>query len=177
MARGGYRKPDRPAGVSGPGKFSKRTDGQAKRVEGLDSPEMNYGDRQMLEAGQGVAPVRGAAGAPIRRMQGEAASGGRLPSFLFNMDSANPLEPATAGLDMGAGPGSDVLAASEPPDDIREVVLDYLANTFQNATAQQHLAALREERAATTGPATMAQVPMMAPPELDEEAVAAEGLS
>lgn len=170
MARGGYQKPDRPAGVSGPGKFSKRTDGQAKRVEGLDSPDMQYGDRQMLEAGQSVAPVRGAAGATVRRMQGEALSGGRLPSYVLEGDSANPLEPVTSGLDIGMGPGSEVLEAGEPPEDIREVVLEYLATEFQNPQAAQHLARLREERA--PAPPLAQQLPVGRPmpaPDLEAE--------
>lgn len=172
MPRGGYQKPESPSGVSGPGKFSKRTDGQAKRVEGLDNPDMQYGDRQMLEAGQSVAPVRGAAGAPVRRMQGEALSGGRLPSFLLEGESANPLEAVTAGLPLGPGPGPEALDASTPPDDIREVVLQYLATEFQNPTAAKHLADLREEKAAPAPiQAQMPIAPMPSEPEL-EQAVA-----
>lgn len=168
MARGGYRKPNKPASVSGPGRFSKRTDGQPRKVEGLDSPDMQYGDRQMLEAAQQAAPLRGAAGAPQRRMQGEAMTGGRLPSFIFDGESANPGEPATVGLGMGPGPGPEALEAAAPPDDIREVVLEYLATEFQNPTAQKHLADLRAESAA---PAPIAQqLPQPMAPELDEEA-------
>lgn len=172
MPRGGYRKPNDPASVSGPGKFSKRTDGQPKKVESLDSPDMQYGDRQMIESAQSAAPLRGAAGAPApgggRRLQGEAMGGGGLPSFLFDMESARPGEPVTTGLGMGAGAGPEALDAAQAPDDIREVVLDYLATEFQNPTAMKHLSALREEKAGGAAPMSPPTLPM-APPSLEEE--------
>lgn len=170
MPRGGYRKPEKPAAVSGPGKFSKRTDGQPKRAPDLDTPGQQYGDRQMIEAAQQAAPARGAAGAPMRRMQGEAMTGGRLPSYLFDMESANPGEPVTTGLSMGPGAGPEALEASQAPDDIREVVLEYLATEFQNPTAQKHLADLRAEGAAPAPIAQQMPQPMPAGPELNEEA-------
>jgi hypothetical protein len=168
MPRGGYRKPNDPAPVSGPGKFSKRTDGQPKKVESLDSPDMQYGDRQMIEAAQSAAPLRGAAGGGTgRRLQGEAMGGGGLPSFMFDMESANPGEPVTTGLDRGAGAGPEVLDAAQAPDDIREVVLDFLATEFQNPTAMKHLSALREEKAGSAAPMAPPTLPMGTPP-LDE---------
>lgn len=150
MPRGGYRRPDRPAGVSGPGRFSKRTDGQPKAAPDLDTPGQQYGDRKTIEDAQTIAPIRGAqGGGDSRRLQGHARSTGSLPSFIFDRESSSPLEPATAGLDIGAGPGSEVLDAATPPEDEREVVLMYLQDTFQNAEAAQMLADLRNQRAAS----------------------------
>jgi hypothetical protein len=148
MARGGYRKPNKPSAVSGPGKFAKRTDGQPVRSPDLDTPGQKFGDRQMIEAGQRAAPIAGASGASVpRRNQHSVPTGKELPPWFFDQESQHPLEPVTAGVDMGAGPGSEVLAASEPPDDEVELVLEYLATTFQNATAAKHLAEYRNERA------------------------------
>lgn len=170
MPRGGDRKPEKPASVSGPGKFSKRTDGQVKRAPDLDTPGQQYGDRQIIEAAQAAAPLRGAAGAPGggRRLQGEAMSGGAIPSFIFEGESANPGEPVTTGLDRGAGPGSEVLDAQQAPDDIREVVLDYLATEFQNPTAMKHLSALRAEKAGS-GPSIAPPILPMGTSPVEEE--------
>jgi hypothetical protein len=49
MLRGGYRKPDKPAAVSGPGKFSKRTDGQPTAAPVIDTPGQRFGAPQMLD--------------------------------------------------------------------------------------------------------------------------------
>lgn len=133
--------------MSGPGKFSRRTDGQPVRSPDLDTPGQQYGDRKMIEEAQSAAPVRGAAGADVRRRQHSVPTGKKLPPWLFQQDSANPLEPATAGLALGPGPGPEALAASEPPEDEVELVLEYLATTFQDAMAAQHLAEYRNQRA------------------------------
>lgn len=159
MPRGGYQKPSKPAAVSGPGKFSKRTDGQPSRAPDLDTPGQQFGDRERLEAAQRAVPAAGAQGATVQRnLRGSVPTRGKLPGFLFG-ESAIPDEPGTTGLPMGPGAGPEALAAAEPPDDIREVVLDYLANTFQNATAVRHLADIRAERSAPTPPSAM-QVPL-----------------
>jgi hypothetical protein len=51
MPGGGYRKPDKPAAVTGPGKFSNRTDGQPTAAPVIDTQGQRFGDRQMLDRG------------------------------------------------------------------------------------------------------------------------------
>lgn len=57
MAQGGYIAPDgRPPQAPGVGKDSKRHDLEAPATPGVRNSDMRQGDRQMLEAGQRVAP-------------------------------------------------------------------------------------------------------------------------
>lgn len=97
--RGGYQRPGTPAAASGPGKFSRRTDGApsednmkqaARYVSGGD-----YGDGQDMMAIQQGAPMA-AADAPPRRQV--------VP---FGAPTMRPDEPVTAGSPMGAGPGPE----------------------------------------------------------------------
>jgi len=93
------------AGAAGPGKFSKRT----------DLPSQYYGE--------GVETASVKSGAPLASTRGVADNvGGRpanapVPSApvteLF-APSQRPDEPVTAGIDMGAGPGSEVLGMQSP---------------------------------------------------------------
>jgi hypothetical protein len=88
------------AGAAGPGKFSKRT----------DLPSQYYGE--------GVETASVKSGAPLAATRGVADNvGGRptnapVPSApvteLF-APTQRPDEPITAGIDRGAGPGSDAL--------------------------------------------------------------------
>jgi hypothetical protein len=60
MPRGGYRQPNNPAPVSGPGMLSKRTDGGA--TEGMTQPQQqytgfNYGEGGEIAAQQSSAPL------------------------------------------------------------------------------------------------------------------------
>lgn len=93
--RGGYRAPSNPAPVSGPGALSQRTDGNpaqgAKYIPGLP-----YGEGQQTYANQVAAP-----------MQGDNFAVD-MPTELM-APTTRPTEPVTAGIDMGDGPGSEVL--------------------------------------------------------------------
>lgn len=98
--RGGYRKPENPAPMSGPGALSQRTDGNpaqgAKYISGLP-----YGQGQETYNQQTAAPM--AAGQPM-------PSAPTLPPMLsLNDETQRPDEPLTAGLDIGEGPGSEVM--------------------------------------------------------------------
>jgi hypothetical protein len=86
---GGYRRPEHPAPVSGPGALSRRTDGT--------QPEMvasggQYGDRKAMQAIQGGAPMAGPPPGPRP-----------VP---FGAPTQRPDEPVTAGADAGPGIGS-----------------------------------------------------------------------
>jgi hypothetical protein len=155
MPRGGYQKPSHPAGASGPGKFSRRTDGQPKAVPNVgDNPDLQYGDRSMLEDAQRAAPSRGSAGASIpRQMSGVPGRGGKLPPWFSQSGDTNPDEPTTAGLASGPGGGPEMLDAPQPTDDVREVVLQFLDSNYGNVDARKMLAQIRAERAASVQPA------------------------
>lgn len=151
MPRGGYQKPSNPAAVSGPGKFSRRTDGGQKVVEpDIDNPDLQYGDRSMLEDAQRRTPLKGSQGARVasgaeRRPQGSALDG-KLPPWLTTTPDPHPDEPTTAGLASGPGPGPEVLDAATPPEDIREVVLQWMVQQYGNPDVARMLNDMRNER-------------------------------
>ena len=96
--RGGYRAPSNPAAVSGPGALSQRTDGGptqgARYVPGLP-----YGQGQETYSNQVAAPM---AGSPFQQ---EAMP---MPTELM-APTQRPNEPITAGIDIGEGPGSEIM--------------------------------------------------------------------
>jgi len=97
------------AGVSGPGKFSKRTDG------------LSF---QSTEYGSGVENAANKAGAPLARtadVRGARASDVReaaaqAPVTPLFAPTQRPDEPITAGIPMGAGPGPEVLGINNNLD-------------------------------------------------------------
>lgn len=93
--RGGYRRPNNPAPVSGPGAMSSRTDGgpgQPVRV----APGGEYGSRQEMEEIQSSAPMA---------EQSAPASAPRPTPI--NAPTARPDEPITAGAPVGPGVGPE----------------------------------------------------------------------
>jgi len=92
--QGGYRKPNNPAPVSGPGSLSQRTDGGPTQPATY-IPGLPYGQGQETYSNQVAAPM---AGNPIPQME--------MPTPLM-APTARPSEPITAGVDIGAGPGSE----------------------------------------------------------------------
>jgi hypothetical protein len=119
------------AGVSGPGKFSKRTDG-------LSFQPQEYGEGVQQAAIKSGAPlastpdVRGATNTEIRQAVAQE------PVTPLFAPSQRPDEPITAGITMGPGPGpevmgarpiqiktSDTLAKLLPFDDTGEIAILY----------------------------------------------------
>jgi len=111
------------AGVSGPGKFSKRTDG------------LSF---ESTEYGSGVANAANKAGAPLAKTPDVRPTSrsemGMAPSQLSGKidlfaSSANPGEPITTGIAMGAGAGPEALAMTgiqtEKLSDILAKMLPY----------------------------------------------------
>jgi len=92
--QGGYRRPNNPAPVSGPGSLSQRTDGGPTQPATY-IPGLPYGQGQETYSNQVAAPM---AGNPIPQME--------MPTPLM-APTARPSEPITAGVDIGAGPGSE----------------------------------------------------------------------
>lgn len=101
--RGGYRRPNNPAPVSGPGAMSRRTDGQgAKYMAGGE-----YGEGQEMMDLQTSAPMSKSpepAARPRAAARQAAAPEGARPTPLF-APSERPDEPITAGAPFGPGPG------------------------------------------------------------------------
>jgi hypothetical protein len=99
MPRGGYRQPANPAPVSGPGALSQRTDGGA--TEGMTQPQqrysgMAYGENKSVNDQQGQASL---AGNPFPMAD--------LPTL--DMFTQRPDEPATHGINVGAGAGTEAM--------------------------------------------------------------------
>jgi hypothetical protein len=99
--RGGYRAPSNPAAISGPGALSQRTDGGptqgARYVPGLP-----YGQGQQTYSNQVAAPMAG------NPMTGDSMPAMEMPTELM-APTQRPNEPITAGIDIGEGPGSEIM--------------------------------------------------------------------
>ena len=130
------------AGVSGPGPYSKRTD--------IGTPEMKMGS---IAYGEGVETQDIKSGAPLGKTpdavsepQDRLRPASAAPVTELFAETQRPGEPVTAGIDMGAGPGSsalmmqskfaerklsDILAEMIPFDNTGEVAILY-----QNALAR-----------------------------------------
>jgi hypothetical protein len=90
---GGQRTPNNPAPVSGPGALSQRTDGGAATQPQMVAPGNGYGERQEMLEIQGGSPMQGGGGAVP------------APPTPLGDPTANPLEPITAGAELGPGVG------------------------------------------------------------------------
>jgi len=110
------------AGVSGPGKFSKRTDG-------LSFESTEYGSGVENTANKAGAPLAKTADvrATSRSEMGMAPSQTRAVTPLF-APSERPDEPVTAGIAMGEGPGPEVLGINNNLDtqEDKDRMLSYL---------------------------------------------------
>ena len=112
--RGGYRKPEKPAPVSGPGKLSKRTDGgPTQKIREL--PGGKYGEGAEFRGLQQSAAMAGreTPGAPTP----EAPAGPPpqpVETIPFGAPSQKPDEPVTAGSEMGPGVGPAALGLRDP---------------------------------------------------------------
>jgi hypothetical protein len=118
--------------VSGPGKFSQRTDKQP--IASLDNA--NYGEQKDYKQLQQDAPV---AAAP----QGPPAGGGMDFSSMFgsaanrvvpmDAESTQPNVPVTNGASMGAGAGTEALGLQSGKTDLKAMasqlpVIEFMAN-------------------------------------------------
>jgi hypothetical protein len=93
-------------GVSGPGKFAKRTD--------LEYQSTGYGDGVAYDAAKGGAPLARAQKNPMLSQAPQVSSAAPLPG-LYD-PTQRPDEPVTAGIDRGDGVGSDALMMRQPDD-------------------------------------------------------------
>ena len=141
MPRGGYRKPDQPAAVSGPGKLSKRTDGGPTQVAQAIPSSGQYGARKDMAELQSSAAM---AGNPEARVTPAMPS---TPLTGLFDDSQRPDEAVTAGSPVGAGPGTEAmslpqrtfnpvdtlsrLAANDPSGQVESILQDLSSRGIQ----------------------------------------------
>lgn len=101
---GGYRKPSKPAAVSGPGALSQRTDGRPQPVR--DLPDAQYGENAEYREIQQGSPMAASAPSPT------TPGGGADPmAAMVGMGDPTtmPDTPVTDGAEHGAGHGPDAL--------------------------------------------------------------------
>ena len=108
--QGGYRKPGTPAPVSGPGAFSKRTDGRV--AEGFA-----YGMNKQINEQAASAPLAKVAQTVARPMNVQPTM---QPVTPLTAPTMNPDESVMAGINMGAGPGSEALMLPSNADNAAE---------------------------------------------------------
>lgn len=96
-SHGGYRRPQNPAPVSGPGKLSQRTDGRPGDRQAMrDLPNAKYGEQAANREIQGGAPMA----------QGADPRAAIVP---LGAPTQRPDEPVTAGNPLGEGPGPEAM--------------------------------------------------------------------
>jgi hypothetical protein len=89
------------AGVSGPGKYAVRTDK-------LELGSTSYGE--------GVETQAIKSGAPLAKTANTRPTPTAQPVTSLYAPTERPNEPVTAGIDQGAGAGSDALMVNQPAD-------------------------------------------------------------
>lgn len=131
---GGYRKPSNPAPVSGPGQYSKRTDGQVvSTMSGQD-----YGQAGQDHANESLQPMGATKPAPTAPVApGGPQSAPSAPQYMggeFGGPTSRPGEPVTAGAPSGPGPGMEALggATAEGP---MSMPTGYITNTIKQLAA------------------------------------------
>ena len=125
-------------GVSGPGKFSVRTDLPASQ---------NYGDRKAMAeqiAGAPTARTEDVRGLPTGQVQAAAQAAQQPPVTELYAPTQRPNEPITSGVAVGPGPGPEVMGyngQSEKLSDILSQMLPYdtdgeIAILYQQAVSR-----------------------------------------
>ncbi|OUX88346.1 MAG: hypothetical protein CBC03_09195 [Pseudoalteromonas sp. TMED43] len=117
--RGGMRRPQNPAPVSGPGRLSQRTDGGPQQVQ-AEMSGMPYGENQEFEAIQASAPMKAT---PAARAPKGAAP--KSPASLFS-PTQRPDEPVTSGASFGPGDTPRQAGFQDDYDSDMEKLLQYL---------------------------------------------------
>ena len=115
------------AGPAGPGKFSTRTDN-------LEMGSTAYGEgveTQAIKSGAPLGKTADAVSGPTGRLRQAEA-----PVTELYAPSERPEEPITAGVDQGAGPGSEALMMNQMKQDDKDIVAKYLPSLSSMASAQ-----------------------------------------
>lgn len=131
--RGGYRKPNNPAAVSGPGKYSRRTDGgpmdkQPQRYMAGES----YGESKELNELQASAPMA-ASPAKVSETQAQPRRQAPMPTP-FGAETQRPDEPVTSGAPIGAGTNRLDFMNKKTPEDNQKIAI--LLSLAERAAAE-----------------------------------------
>lgn len=116
------------AGVSGPGKYSVRTDN-------LDMGSTAYGEgveTAAIKSGAPLAKTGSVKGTPASAVR-QAATEQITPLYA---PSGRPEEEITAGVDSGPGAGSKALMMNQIKQDDKDIVAKYLPSLSAMASAQ-----------------------------------------
>ena len=129
--KGGYQRPKNPAMVSGPGKYSQRTDGGPGdlRQGARKIPSKSYGDGLETTQIQTAAPMSASGGFGGVDPQASQGAPINLPVVPLFAPTQRPDEPISSGIDIGDGVGSSALGmknlATEKLSDILAKMLPY----------------------------------------------------
>jgi hypothetical protein len=105
------------AGISGPGKFSKRT----------DLPSAGYGEGVETAAIQQGAPLAKTPDVrPVSRSEMGMAPSQMQPVTPLFAPSTRPDEPITSGIAMGEGPGPEVLGVRQNAESLSNILAQML---------------------------------------------------
>jgi hypothetical protein len=113
-------------GVSGPGKYAKRTD--------IEYQSQSYGDGVAYDAAKSGAPLASAPKSPMISQAPQVSAG--EPGVGLYDPSQRPEEPITSGIDMGLGAGSDALMLNQVRQDDQDIVAKYLPSLTSMANMQ-----------------------------------------
>jgi hypothetical protein len=107
-------------GVSGPGKYAKRTD--------LSYQSQSYGDGVAYDAAKSGAPLERAQKSPMLSQAPQVPAGGMpAPTGIGLFEpTQRPGEPITQGVDVGAGAGSEVLAMAKSSEKLSDTLVKML---------------------------------------------------
>lgn len=136
MPAGGYQQPSDPAGVSGPGALSQRTDGGPSQPN-RSLPNAKYGENRDYMAAESGAPMAQTNPMVTQALSALAGGGGteQKPVVPFGAPTSRPDEHVATGAATGPGAGPEAL--NLPPSTSKQdmnflrpylPVLEYMAN-------------------------------------------------
>jgi hypothetical protein len=143
---GGYREPNNPAPVSGPGQLSQRTDGGPQQVQ-ADMSGMPYGENAEFNTMQSMAPMSASPSARSPRASARSAksAGGGMSATPLFAPTQRPDEPVTAGAPFGPGDGPMVMNTSVPSRTTMSSTFRKIANSSNDPKIAK-LAYIAEQR-------------------------------
>lgn len=115
-------------GVSGPGKFAKRTD--------LEYQSTAYGEGVAMDALKAGAPLAKAQPTPRATPTDVRQAAMQNPLTELYAPTQRPDEPITAGVNTGEGPGSEALMLSQIRQTDKDIVAKYLPSLTSMAAQQ-----------------------------------------
>lgn len=136
--RGGYRRPEAPAPVSGPGRLAKRTDGGPAQTT-VPMTGMAYGENADFNDVQSSAPLAAAPTVSNTRARKNSPAGQRAAATPLFAETARPEEPVTAGAPFGPGPGPQQTADAQLNRDSLSSIYSRMVGNDPTGEAQYFL--------------------------------------